>query len=240
MELKKFDSQDELVEQIVKIVSDIISKKPDAVLCFACGETPRPVMDKLFEVRKNGEIDFSRVRLLGLDEWIGVGRGTVGSCSQMLYDDFFSPMKFRTDQINIFDGLSKNLDVDIKNINQIVEELGIDFVLLGIGMNGHIGLNEPGFNPDEKAHVVELSDMTKKVMAKYFDQKINLQQGITLGFSQLLSAQKIILMATGERKAKIVKEIINSEPNNSLPASMFKQSEHESFFFIDEAAGAKL
>ena len=218
----------------------MVNAKPDAVLCLACGETPQPVMDRLVKARNEGRADFSRIRLLGLDEWIGVGRQAMGSCAQMLYDDFFTPMALRQDQISIFNGLSENLNDEIKKANRIVEELGIDFTLLGIGMNGHIGLNEPGFNPALNASIVSLSDITKIVMTKYFGGKSGLSEGITLGFAQLLNARKIVLMATGERKAKIVKQIIDSSPNNQLPASLLKISAHQTEFYLDAAAAKKL
>lgn len=236
MNLKKFDSESELVDRIVSTIKQVIKNKPDAVLCFACGETPRPVMNRLVELRNAGVVDFSRVRLLGLDEWIGVDRSTNGSCAQMLYDDFFTPMRFREDQISIFNGLSECLNNEISRMNQIVSELGIDFVLLGIGLNGHIGLNEPNFNPKRNANIVDLSEITQKVMTKYFDKSVHISKGITLGFKQLLKAKKIILMATGERKSEIVKEVVESEPSITIPATLLKERK-DVLFMVDKEAG---
>ncbi|MGM9887247.1 MAG: 6-phosphogluconolactonase, partial [Lactococcus sp.] len=231
------DNLDELTNQVVKKICLIVKKKPDAVLCFACGETPRPIMNKLIILHKNKEIDFSRVRIVGLDEWLGVDRETVGSCAQMLYDDFFTPMNFREDQISIFNGKSNNLQKEITDATRIVDELGIDFVLLGIGMNGHIGLNEPGTEIGSGVRVVQLSTTTKQVMGKYFEGHFDIQSGITLGFSQLLNSRNIVLMATGNRKSEIVKKIVHSEPNIDIPATFFKKSNYESEFYIDKDAG---
>lgn len=240
MQLIQFTGTSNLTEKAVELICQIVKEKPDATLCFACGETPRPVMNGLIQCHEKGSVDFSRVTLIGLDEWIGVGRETKGSCAQMLYDDFFTPMGFKEDQITIFNGLSANLSDDIEKINDLVEKKGIDFLLLGIGMNGHIGLNEPGEDPNQNAHLVNLSATTKKVMSKYFSEEIAIEKGITLGFSQLLNAKTIIMIATGERKAKIVKQIIEQKPNPQLPASLLKLSKNESLFFIDKEAASLL
>lgn len=240
MHLKLFDNTNDLAKQAVEIICQIVCEKPDATLCFACGETPLPVMNGLIECHQKGTVDFSKVRLIGLDEWIGVGRKIKGSCAQMLYDDFFTPMAFRENQIMIFDGLSTTIENDINNINTFIDKNGIDFLLLGIGMNGHIGLNEPGVDPNQKAHVVELSATTKKVMSKYFSEDFEIDKGITLGFLQLLNARNIIMMATGERKAKIVKQIIEQKPNPQLPASLLKLSNNETLFFVDKQAASLL
>jgi 6-phosphogluconolactonase/glucosamine-6-phosphate isomerase/deaminase len=177
--------------------------------------------------------------LLGLDEWLGVGQDETGSCAQMLYDDFFTPMGFRPDQISVLDGKAENPINEIQKANRLVDELGIDFALLGIGMNGHVGLNEPGFNPDTRAQLVDLSETTRRVMKKYFGKETSVTQGITLGFSQLLEAKKIVLMATGERKATIVKEIVDSEISIVLPATVFKRRTDVQFY-VDGAAGKRL
>lgn len=236
MQFEKFESVGQLVEKIVKNITEIVVKKPEAVLCFACGETPRPVMNRLIQMKKSGEINFSKIKILGLDEWIGVGRETTGSCAQMLYDDFLIPMDFRPDQIHIFNGLAANLDLEVEQANQFIKDYGIDFVLLGIGMNGHIGLNEPGCDPMAKVNVISLSETTRKVMTKYFNDTIFLTQGITLGLSQLLKANHVVLMAVGERKAEIVKRVLNSDVTPDVPATVFKNKE-KVCFFVDAEAG---
>ncbi|MDR0298635.1 MAG: 6-phosphogluconolactonase [Streptococcaceae bacterium] len=239
MKIQKFENILDLTDEVVALVEKIVENRADSVLCFACGETPRPVMNRLVEMKKSGEIDFSRVRIIGLDEWIGVGRDTVGSCQQMLYDDFFIPLNLREDQIMLFDGLTEDLDKEIEKMNHVIEDLGIDFILLGIGMNGHIGLNEPGCEVDVKAHLIDLSEMTQTVMKKYFAEQAetSLTQGLSLGFQQILSAEHIVLMATGERKAEIVEKVVQHEPTNEIPATLLKNSTKETLFFVDAEAG---
>lgn len=235
MEFTTFENAEELAEEVVSEITALIEAKPDALLCIAAGETPRPVMNRLIEYKKQGKVDFSRVRFIGLDEWIGVGRETVGSCAQMLYDDFFIPMDLREDQIMIFDGLEE-VEKQIMKMDRLSEELRIDFMLLGVGMNGHLGLNEPGEAIYEQTHVVELSEITKQVMTKYFDGKIKISQGITLGFKQFFDTKRVILMATGKRKASIVNKIISSEATSEVPASLMKESKENVSFFVDKDA----
>lgn len=227
---KIFHDEEAVATAIVEKVIRLVSSKPHAVLCFACGETPRPVMTKLAQLSNDGKIDFSNVQILGLDEWVGVGRETKGSCAQMLYDDWFTGMNFRYDQIHIFNGRAENLDLEVARANDFFDRYGIDFLLLGVGMNGHIGLNEPGFNPDQNANIVSLSETTQRVMLKYFATDVNLTQGITLGFKQLLQAKQTIVMVTGERKAEISKKIATTEPTNLLPATLLKNSKTDFYF----------
>ncbi|MBE0094853.1 glucosamine-6-phosphate deaminase, partial [Raoultella planticola] len=108
-----------------------------------------------------------------------------------------------------------------------------------IGMNGHIGFNEPGVPVDVNAHVVELDDVTKKVMSKYFDQDLPLTNGISLGMKQIKQAKEIIVAATGSKKAEIVELTMNSEPTANIPATLLKNATSTQFF-VDQEAGARV
>lgn len=232
MKLHQYNLPD-LVDYVGRLVKKIVEEKPDALLCIAAGETPRPVMAKLIEMKETGQIDFSRVRFVGLDEWLGVDLTCVGSCAQMLYDDFFNQLDIREDQIVLFNGKSQDISREIHKMDLLIDELGLDFILLGLGMNGHIGLNEPQSSPDKKTHLVALSETTKQVMVKYFDDDVMLTQGITLGFKQILAAQHVILMATGEKKSAIVQQVMDCDVTIDLPASQLKNAQHTCLFLID-------
>lgn len=236
MEYQVFETIEQLSTNIVDKLSNIIRLKPDSVICVAGGETPLPVMKKMVAYQESGEIDFSKAQFISLDEWVGLGRETKGSCIQTLEDNLFKPLKLKKDQIHFFDGLSKNLSSEIEKMDRFVAKYGIDFILLGIGMNGHIGFNEPEVAINSDSLVVDLDNVTTAVMGKYFEKQLPLTQGISLGFRQILNAETIVVMATGKKKADIVKAIMETEPTVALPASIIKTAKKNAFFFVDEEA----
>ena len=120
----------------------------------------------------------------------------------------------------------------------LFEKGGADFIIVGVGVNGHIGLNEPDTSFDNYCHVSELADITISVGQKYFAENTTLTQGITIGLKHLLEAKTAVLIATGERKSEILKEMMSQEPNEALPATVFKLHQN-SYVWLDEAA-AKL
>ena len=125
--------------------------------------------------------------------------------------------------------------MECARIDQYIEEHPLTFSLMGVGMNGHIGLNEPGFPSLNHSSVVELSATTKEVAQKYFDKPTVLKQGITLGLGQVIRSRRVVVAITGERKADIVKEIFN-HPEAKLPAQELLGHEHIDFYLDSKAA----
>lgn len=239
--LKKFQNDETLAKAVSDQIESLLQKKTDALICIAGGETPLKTMAELVRRNKKGKIDFSKAYFVGLDEWVGLGRETKGSCRQTLYDYFYDQLdNVQPDHICFFDGKASDLDNECKRIDTFIEERGgIDFILLGIGMNGHIGFNEPGVPVDVNAHVVDLDDVTKKVMSKYFDQDLPLTNGISLGMKQIEQAKEIVVAATGAKKAEIIERTIQSEPTTKIPATLLKNAPHTQFF-VDQEAGARV
>ena len=112
-------------------------------------------------------------------------------------------------------------------------------MILGIGMNGHLGFNEPGSDPDSYAHIVELDEITKKVGQKYFSQETLLTSGITLGLRHIMESRRVILMANGVKKAEIVKQAMEGNISNHVPASLIREH-HNAAIYLDEDAAQKL
>lgn len=236
MKLKIFTTQPELVAEISEMIIATVEKKPTSVICIAGGDTPMPVMEKLVAAQQENKVDFSKAFFLGLDEWVGLGSETKGSCIQTLQDNLFQPLHLKAEQIVFFDGKG-NLAEEVQRVNQFVASHGIDFILLGVGMNGHVGFNEPGVNIESNVQVVDLDAVTTKVMAKYFEKDLPLTQGITLGFQQILAARQIVLMATGEKKAEIVKATLENAATSAIPSTILKTAIQPADFFVDAAAG---
>ncbi|MBC1430999.1 glucosamine-6-phosphate deaminase [Listeria seeligeri] len=225
-----------VAESISQKIIEIVKEKPTSLICIAGGDTPLLTIEALIKANQAGEVDFSKTKFVGLDEWVGLGRETKGSCIQTLYDAFFDRLEnVSSDQICFFDGQTADFEAECARVDAFIEACGgIDFILLGIGLNGHIGFNEPFVPVDVNCHVVELDNVTKRVMSKYFDTDLPLTHGISLGMQQILTAKEIYLVATGEKKAEIVQQVIEKEPTVSIPATLVKQA--IATFVLDEAA----
>lgn len=215
-----------VAETISQKIIESVKEKPTSLICIAGGDTPLLTIEALIKANQAGEVDFSKTKFVGLDEWVGLGRETKGSCIQTLYDAFFDRLEnVSSEQICFFDGQTAYFEAECARVDAFIEACGgIDFILLGIGLNGHIGFNEPFVPVDVNCHVVELDNVTKRVMSKYFDTDLPLTHGISLGLKQILTAKEIYLVATGEKKAEIVQQVIEKEPTVSIPATLVKQA----------------
>ena len=123
---------------------------------------------------------------LSLDEWVGMNGEDEGSCRFHLNNQLFNPLNVKEDHIGFFDGQEKDLERECDKIeNFITGHGGIDIAILGLGMNGHVGMNEPGTSLSLRSHVTELDSLTKKIGQKYFKKEQELSKGITLGLATL-------------------------------------------------------
>ena len=165
-----------------KEILGLISNKPDAVLCLAAGDTPSLAYRLLRDMAVEEQVDFSKCTFVGLDEWIGIAPDNRGSCHYFLTNNLFIPLGIKPSQINLFDALSNDPVSECRKMDDTIRTKGgIDLMLVGVGMNGHIGFNEPGVPMNRYAHVVELDAVTTSVGQKYFKQSTTLEKGITLG-----------------------------------------------------------
>ena len=208
---------------VAQSIIDTLKRKPDALICIAGGDTPLGVFDELVHAHQQGQVDFSRAAFVGLDEWLGLGKADKGSCREMVWGHFFNHLPLREHQICFFDGLTTDPAQECRRVDDyIAAHHGIDILVLGIGMNGHIGFNEPGVAIDTDCHIVNLDEVTQAVSVKYFDRQRSVKQGISLGMKTILAAKAIILMASGEKKARIIAQTVQADINAALPATLLK------------------
>ena len=150
-------------------MTEALSTDSSPLLCFAAGETPLGMFAHLEDCIRKGRVNFTDANFISLDEWVGMNGSTNGSCRYNLDRYFFHPLKIKEAQIQFFDGKSSDLFGECERINRYLEFHGpIDMVVLGIGLNGHVGFNEPGSSLDSVSRVVELQDATRKSGQKYF------------------------------------------------------------------------
>jgi glucosamine-6-phosphate isomerase len=233
-----YKDYNELSVKTAELIASIIIKKPDALLCFPAGETSVGTFKHLIGLNKAGKLSFNKCKIVGLDEWANIGAMKSENCFSFLKKHFFDHIDYSAENLCFFDGESSDLQKECIKTDAFIKTNGpIDMILLGAGMNGHLGLNEPGTSFDLYSHIVNLDETTKIVGQKYFSGKVNLTAGITLGVKYIMEARTAILQLNGNRKAEVVKRLIESEVNPDFPASALKM--HPNFFLLLDQEAAK-
>jgi galactosamine-6-phosphate isomerase len=240
MQLKIYKDYAELSEATADEIIQLIKRKPGAVICLASGDTPRLTCKLFAEKAAKEKADISKFTFIGLDEWVGIPPANQGSCRYFFENLLINPLKLSEAQVNLFDAQSNNLENECKKMDKVISEKGgIDLMIVGIGMNGHIGFNEPGVSFDNYAHVIDLDETTITVGQKYFKGATELKQGITIGLKHLMSSKKAIVIANGSKKASVIKQAIEGTVNNLFPATIIQQHSN-GFVMIDEEAASQL
>lgn len=206
-------------------LAKLLAAKPDALLCLAAGHSSLGVFDAMVDLQRSGRGDFSRVRIVGLDEWSGMAQTDDGSCAGFLYKHCFDRLPIAQKNIHLFDGRYRDGDAECRAAEDFIQACGgIDFMLLGIGMNGHLALNEPGTPFALGAHETTLSETTRRVGQKYFSQETTLTRGITLGIRNILACRRIVLIINGAHKRDVFAQLLAAEVSMDFPASALKNA----------------
>lgn len=213
-------------EQLSKKTADIIiqyiSKNPEGLYCFAGGDTPVETLRLIAEEVKSGNLDLSKAHFIELDEWVGLDPSDSGSCASYLTKNLFIPANIKKEQIHTFNPLAEHIELECEKANQYISKFGgLSLVLLGVGVNGHIGFNEPGVSFENKAHVISLDQTTQEVGKKYFSaaETIDRSKGITLGIKQLLDSKCLIVQASGTRKKTAISKLLKGKITTQWPVT---------------------
>ncbi len=235
-----YDNYSELSVKTAEMIAAIISDKPDALLCFPAGETSVGTFRHLIELNKSAKISFKNCRIVGLDEWANIGEMRSENCFSFLKKHLFDHIDYSEENFCFFDGESSDLVQECIKTDDFIRKNGpIDMILLGMGMNGHLGLNEPGTSFDLYSYIVDLDETTKIVGQKYFSGKVQLTSGISLGLKYIMEARTVILQLNGTKKAEVARRLIDSEISPAFPASIVK-SHLNSFLLLDKDASKYL
>lgn len=239
MRIEVFESGEKMAQALAGAIAEFVSTHPGTLLCLAAGDTPLAAYGELARMHKAGAVDLNTVDYVGLDEWVGLGRKDKGSCRQVMFEDFYDAAGIDHGRILAFDGLDGDLEGQCRAVDaRIAAHGGIGLTVLGIGMNGHVGFNEPGADPHSAAHTVALDEITQRVGAKYFANGQVPRRGVTVGLGQLRGARHILLVANGEHKAPIVARALRGQESPEVPASLLRGGNLT--VWLDEAAAAKL
>jgi glucosamine-6-phosphate isomerase len=231
------DNYEKLAEQATNDVIELMQSFSHPLLCTASGDSPAGVYKNIVDRVTKNEINISDWSFVGLDEWVGLNGDDEGSCRFYLNNQLFDPLKVAANKISFFDGKATDLDSECKKVDDCILHYDrIDVAVLGLGMNGHIGMNEPGTSSSLRSHVIALDPITQKVGQKYFKKKQALKKGITLGMATLLESHYIFLIVTGAHKAKIVKQMLEGEISEQLPATLLRKHPELKLYLDTDAA----
>ncbi len=233
------DTEHDMAVMCANIVKETLEKKPDALLCFPAGMSVASTCEVLREMKERGEIDFGRAKFVSLDEWLDL-EDESENCTNFLRKHLYGPLEIREDQMTLFNTHAADFEAECRRIDDFIFANGhIDLMILGIGMNGHLGLNEPGGDFSDYAKVVQLSDTTKSVGQKYFADGMKLTRGITLGVRHIFETKHVILQICGAHKQDIVWRLFHTRPTEDLPATALAMMDGAEVI-MDKEAAAKL
>lgn len=236
------DSHEQMSEKSAQLAAAYIAANPSGLLCFAAGHTQRETLQKLVQRIRQARMEVSALRLVSLDEWVGYGAGDAGSCHCFLHDNFLDPLGIKAEQYFFFDGKSGDLARMCKTADAFIDACGgIGFAILGVGLNGHLGFNEPGVDPMLRSHVTPLAKTSKDISGKYFGKRVPVQQGITLGLSDLFASRQLLVQCTGEHKAPIIGRMFAlPEPDAEIPVSLVRNLDNCTLLLDRDSAGNAL
>jgi glucosamine-6-phosphate isomerase len=240
MNLAIHENYESLSNAAANQIIEVVRQKPCAVLCLAAGDTPRLAYTLMVNTVKTEGLDFANCTFIGLDEWLGISPCNEGSCHHFLKHHIFEPLNISNDKIRLFDALTADPQGECRKMDKaIIENKGIDLMLVGIGMNGHVGFNEPAGSFQAYSHVVVLDETSRTVGQKYFREQTILTSGITLGLGHMMEARKVILVANGKKKADIIRRTLEEDVTPFLPASLIR-NHVDANVILDREAGSLL
>jgi glucosamine-6-phosphate isomerase len=215
-----------------------MGSRKNPLLCAASGDSPSGLYKNLVAKLGRKELKISDWSFLGLDEWVGLNGSDEGSCRYHLNRELFFPLHVPEDDLFFFDGRKKDLNLECRQAESfILRHGGIDATILGLGLNGHVGMNEPGTPVSSRTHVTALDPITTQTGQKYFTEARSLSEGITLGLGTILDSRNIFLLVSGTKKASIVKTVLEGDISEKVPASLLRRHPGLRIYLDNEAAG---
>lgn len=240
MKVYRARDYEDMSRKAANIISAQIIMKPDCVLGLATGSTPIGAYKQLVEWYKKGDLDFSQVTTVNLDEYRGLTKDNDQSYYYFMHEHLFKKVNIDLSRTYLPDGMEADSKKACDDYNAIIHSLGgVDLQLLGLGHNGHIGFNEPGIAFEKETHLVNLTERTIKANMRFFLSEAHVpRQAYTMGIKTIMSAQRILVVVSGEEKADIVKEAFFGPITPSVPASIL-QLHGNVTIVADEAALSK-
>ena len=241
MKIYKAKDYKDMSRKAANIISAQVIMKPNCVLGLATGSTPIGTYDQLVEWYNKGDLDFSEVTTVNLDEYKGLPRTNDQSYYYFMHQHLFDRVNIDPERTNVPNGMEPDAEKECGRYEELIRSLGgVDLQLLGLGHNGHIGFNEPGEAFEKETHCVDLTESTIEANKRFFASADDVpKQAYTMGIKTIMQAKKILIVVNGENKADIVERAFFGPVTPEVPASIL-QLHNDVTLVGDEAALAKI
>lgn len=241
MRIYKAKDYQEMSRKAANIISAQVIMKPNSVLGLATGSSPMGTYKQLIEWYHDGDLDFSEVKSVNLDEYKGLTKENSQSYYYFMNQNLFKQVNINLENTYIPDGMAQDKELECRRYNKVINSLGgVDLQLLGIGHNGHIGFNEPNQEFEKETHCVVLAESTIQANSRLFDNPNEVPRfAYTMGIKNIMQAKKVLIIVSGEEKADIVKKAFFGPVTPMVPASILQM--HGDVILVgDEAALSRI
>ena len=241
MRIYKTTDYNAMSRKAANIISAQIIQKPESVLGLATGSTPIGAYQQLVKWYEEGDLDFSGITTVNLDEYKGLPRENDQSYYYFMHTNLFDHVNIKPENTHLPDGTKTDSDEECRKYEDLIRSLGgADLQLLGLGHNGHIGFNEPADYFDKETHCVDLQESTIEANKRFFASADDVpRQAYTMGIQTIMSAKKILVVVSGADKADIVRDAFFGPVTPQVPASILQM--HPDVILVgDEAALGKI
>ncbi len=224
MKFYTVENYEKLSRQAANLISAQVIMKPNSVLGLATGSSPLGVYRQLIDWYNKGDLDFSEVTSINLDEYVGLDEENDQSYRYFMQNNFFNHINIKRENTFVPNGCAEDADRECAEYDARIERVGgIDLQLLGIGLDGHIGFNEPADIFVKETHVVDLHESTIRANARFFENEDQVpKQAITMGMVSIMQAKKVLLIANGKAKKEIVEKAFFGPITPTIPASILQ------------------
>ena len=218
------ENYEEMSKKAAEIMADVIKNKPDCVIGLATGSTPTGTYQELIKMNKSGEISFNNVVSYNLDEYYPISPDNDQSYRYFMNNNLFKHININLENTFVPNGCAEDLEAESKAYDQRIKEYGgIDLQLLGIGLDGHIGFNEPDEFFVKDTHIVDLDESTIKANSRFFESEADVpRKAVTMGMVSIMQAKKILLVANGANKKEILEKAFFGPITPKIPASILQ------------------
>jgi glucosamine-6-phosphate deaminase len=238
MHLLRFDSEPGWAACVASLWRDRLQANPRLRLCLPAGHTPVRVFAAMVKAVEERRVSFRDAAVFALDEYGGLPSHDPGRCANQLRRYLVNHIDLPPDRFHFIRTEADDIEEECRHYD-LVAGAGFDLTLLGLGLNGHLGLNEPGTAPNSTTHRVEMHYSTIQASKRYLAHEDAPTWGVGLGLKQLLGSREVWLLACGESKAEIVQRTVKGEITPDVPASLLRRHPN-SFLFVDAAAATGL
>ncbi len=226
----------EMSKKAADIVAALIKRKPDCTLGLATGSTPEGLYAELVEKYEAGDISFSKVKSVNLDEYYPIEPTNDQSYRYFMNHKLFDHIDIDKSNTYVPNGLAENAEKECREYDELVKKLGVDIQILGIGRNGHIGFNEPDAYLVPGTHITGLTESTIEANSRFFASADDVpKQALTMGIGSILSAKEIILMVSGANKKEAVEKVLSGKLMTDCPASMLNLHDNVTLIVTEDA-----